>query len=111
MDDVFDEDFGNDIGKGTLTQGTENLAKNNGDYDEGDIDRDMEEGNKHGRNKKDHDADIRENGEEENENVIENNNGDENDLDELDENNEGNKIEGQHEDRRRRGRAVRVLDF
>ena len=52
LDDVFDEDFGNDIGKGALTQGTENLAKNNGDYDEGDIDRDMEEGNKHGRNKK-----------------------------------------------------------
>ena len=46
-----------------------------------------------------------------NENVIENNNGDENYLDELDENNEGNKIEGQHEDRRRPGRAVRVLDF
>ena len=111
LDDVFDEDFGNDIGKGALTQGTENLAKKNGDYDEGDIDRDMEEGNKHGRNKKDHDAVIRENGEEENENVNENNNGDENDMDELDENNEGNKIEGQHEDRRRRGRAVRVLDF
>lgn len=111
LDDVFDEDFRNYIGKGALTQGTESLAENNGDYDEEDIDRDMEEGNKHGRNNKDHDADIRQNGEEENENVDENNNGDENDLDELDKNNEGSKIEGQHEDRRRCGRAVRLLDF
>lgn len=111
LDDVFDEDFGNYIGKGALTQGTENVSENNGDYDEEEIDRDMEEGNKHGRNNKDHDADIRENGEEENENVDENNNGDENDQDKLDENNEGNNIEGQYEDRRWRGRAVRVLDF
>lgn len=111
LDDVFDEDFRNYIGKGALTQGTESLAENNGDYDEEDIDRDMEEGNKHGRNNKDHDADIRQNGEEENENVDENNSGDENDLDELDKNNEGSKIEGQHEDRRRCGRGVRLLDF
>lgn len=111
LDDVFDEDFRNYIGKGALTQGTESLAENNGDYDEEDIDRDMEEGNKHGRNNKDHDADIRQNGEEENENVDENNSGDENDLDELDKNNEGSKIEGQHEDRRRCGRAARLLDF
>lgn len=110
LDNVFDEDFGNYIGKGALTQSTENVAENNGDYDEEEIDRDMEEGNKHGRNNKDHDADIRENEEEENENVDENNNGDENDLDNLDENNEGNNIEGQYEDRRWRGQAVRVLD-
>lgn len=92
LDNVPEEDFRNYIGKGALTQGTENLAENNGDYDEDDIDSDMEEGNKHERNNKDHDADIRENEEGESENK--NSNRDENDLDELDENNEGNEIEG-----------------